>query len=165
MFQLNPFQGEDFSYVLPEYNHDEHPEYHFLLEHGHHRCEISVYEFLLYSGFLSRKLSEGRKIYFCVSNWCWLWYPLSIKMKHEFENSSVNFSYHVFKVTKSIIGCDNLKGISQLLLLKFHFAFQDWPISSSQLFQDNHFFSLFWFWYAKFGKRSPTAMKFRVKCD
>ena len=55
LFQLIPFQEKDFSYVLPEYNHDEHPEYHFRLEHGHHRCGISVYEFLLYSGFLSRK--------------------------------------------------------------------------------------------------------------
>ena len=57
-------------------------------------------------------------------------------MMHKFENSSLNFSYHVFIVTKSIIGCDNLKGISQLLLLKFHIGCQDYAISSSQLFQD-----------------------------
>ena len=70
---------------------------------------------------------------FVNQNEAWIWKLVS------------DFSYRVFKVTKSIIGCDNLKGFlrfSQLLLLKFHFGGQDYAISSSQLFQDIHFFSL-----------------------
>ena len=98
--------------------------------------------FSFIAGFCLKNYLKVRK-YFCVSNWCSLDNPLSIKMMHKFENSSLNFSYHVFIVTKSIIGCDNLKGISQLLLLKFHIGCQDYAICSPQLFQDNYFFPLF----------------------